>query len=219
MPSFEPLPQSYFERPTLKVARDLLGAYLVHETPEGTLAGRIVETEAYLSDDPAMHGWRAACNDEGFVLPIGRAADLFAEPGRSYVYLTYFTNWLVNVVTEPEGTAGAVLIRAIEAVEGIEQMRFARPAARRDRDLGSGPAKLAQALGITGKDWHGIDMTKPPLFFAAGDPVPDSEIVRTSRIGVNRGADLPYRFLIKGHPCVSPGVPSNIRLARKAERG
>lgn len=217
-----PLSRAFFARPTLDVARDLLGALLIHDTDDGRLAGRIVETEAYLADDPAMHGWKATFGADGFVQPEGRARDLFAAPGTAYVYKIYYTHWLLNVVTEPEGTAGAVLIRGVEPLEGEEQMAEHRPASiRRRRDLTNGPGKLTQALGIadapeaTRSRFHGADLTMPPLFFAEGDAVPDAQVERTSRIGISRGVDLPYRFLVAGDPFVSPGVPSDVRLAKK----
>ena len=222
----KPLGADAFARPTLRVARGLLGALLVYDDPEaGRLAGRIVETEAYLADDPAMHGWKATFGPDGRVEPVGRAADLFASPGTAYVYKIYYTHWLLNVVTEPEGVAGAVLIRAVEPVEGEEVMTENRPASvRRRRDLTNGPGKLTQAFGIgeapdaTRSRFHGADLTTPPLFFATGEPVPEAAVATSSRIGVSRGADLPYRFFVADSPFVSPGEPSDVRLARKAGR-
>lgn len=222
----DPLSRSFFERPTRTVARDLLGARLVHEIDGRRLAGRIVETEAYLADDPAMHGWKATFGPDGRVEPTGRARDLFAAPGTAYVYKVYYTHWLLNVVTEPEGNAGAVLIRAVEPVEGEEEMAENRPPSiRRRRDLTNGPGKLTQALGIaegpeaSRSRFHGTDLTAPPLYFEAGEAVPDSRVQRTSRIGLSRGIDLEYRFLIVGDPFVSPGVPSDVRLARTTRPG
>jgi DNA-3-methyladenine glycosylase len=210
-----PLPPAYFARPTLEVARDLLGCLLVHDAPEGRLAGRIVETEAYTQDDPALHGWKATFGEEGFVVPEGRAADLFAPPGTAYVYLIYYTNWLLNVVTEPEGTAGAVLIRALEPVEGVGAMRANRPAARRDRDLTNGPGKLTQALGVAGAAFHRTDLTRPPLYFAEPEGREPFEVETSSRIGIKRGVERPWRFFVAGHPYVSPGLPSDVAQARQ----
>ena len=219
------LAASFFARPTLVVARDLLGTVLVHETAGGRLAGRVVETEAYLADDPAMHGWKATFGPDGRVMPEGRAAGLFAAPGTAYVYNIYYTNWLLNVVTEPEGTPGAVLIRALEPVEGEEQMAENRPASiKRRRDLANGPGKLTQALGIaeppdaTRSRFHGTDLTRPPLYVERGEPVPDDRVAVSSRIGISRGADLDYRFFVVDSPFVSPGEPSDLRLARKTKR-
>ncbi|WP_420454971.1 DNA-3-methyladenine glycosylase [Rubrivirga sp.] len=222
-----PLSRSFFARSALQVAHDLLGAHLVYESPEdGRLAGRIVETEAYLADDPAMHGWKATFGDDGRVMRKGRAAGLFAAPGTAYVYKVYYTHWLLNVVTEPEGEAGAVLVRAVEPIEGEEAMAANRPASvRRRRDLTNGPGKLTQAFGIaeapdaTRSRFHGADLTTPPLFLAEGTPVADDAVETTSRIGLSRGIDLDYRFLVAGHPFVSPGEPSDVRVARKTKRG
>ena len=216
---------AFFARPTRTVARALLGALLVYDSPDdGRLAGRIVETEAYTEDDPAMHGWQAVFGDDGRVQRQGRAADLFAAPGTAYVYKIYHAHWLLNVVTEPEGTAGAVLIRAVEPVEGEAAMAQNRPAARRRRDLTNGPGKLTQALGIgeapdaLRSRFHGADLTRPPLYFAPGESVPEAAVARTSRIGISRGIDRDDRFLVAGHPFVSPGEPSDVRLARKTRR-
>lgn len=213
-----PLDRSFFSRPTLEVAPDLLGAVLVHEhLDDGLLAGRIVETEAYTDDDPAMHGWKATFGTDGRVLPQGRAADLFAAPGTAYVYRVYRTNWLINVVTEPEGTAGAVLIRALEPLAGEEAMSARREAARRQRDLTNGPGKLTQALDIAEATFHGRDLTTPPLYIAS-DGFARGDIDTTSRIGLSRGVDRPWRFFLAGNRFVSPGVPSDIRVARKTRR-
>ena len=214
-----PLPAAYFARPTLDVARDLVGALLVHEDPEaGRLVGRIVETQAYTANDPAMHGWKAEFGPDGFVRPVGRAADLFAAPGTAYVYKVYVTNWLLNVVTEPEGVAGAVLLRAVEPVEGEEAMVARRPPTlKRRADLTNGPGKLTQAFGINDGRVHGTDLTQPPLHFAEGD-VGTLPIATSSRIGLSRGVDRPYRFYVPGHPFVSPGEPSARRVARRTRR-
>lgn len=211
------LDAAYFRRPTLDVARDLLGSVLVYDHPEdGRLAGRVVETEAYTEDDPAMHGWRATFGDDGRVMPVGRAADLFAAPGTSYVYRVYRTNWLLNVVTEPEGRAGAVLIRGVEPLEGEGAMAARRPAARRRRDLTNGPGKLTQAFDIADGAFHGLDLTAGPLRFEGGSPPPS--VAASARIGLSRGVDRPWRFFEEGNPFVSPGVPSDIRVARKTRR-
>lgn len=210
----EPLDRAFFARPTLEVAPELIGALLVRELEGQRLVGRIVETEAYTQDDPALHGWKATFGDEGLVLPVGRAADLFAAPGTSYVYLIYFSNWLLNVVTEPEGVPGAVLIRAIEPLQGIEVMRAHRPAARRARDLTNGPAKLTQALDIAGGEWHGRDLTAPPLYFARAAEAPPCIIDTSCRIGLTRGIDRPWRFFERDNPFVSPGVPSDVKQNR-----
>src|SRR5690606_38420833 len=164
-----------------------------------------------------MHGWKAEFGPDGFVRPVGRAADLFAAPGRAYVYRVYYTNWLLNVVTEPEGTAGAVLIRAVEPLAGEAAMAEHRPPTlRRRRDLTNGPGKLAQAFGVDGRH-HGADLTRPPLYLAEDGAAPLPVAVST-RIGITRGIDRPYRFYVPGHPFVSPGEPSDLRVARKTRR-
>ncbi|MEM6784803.1 MAG: DNA-3-methyladenine glycosylase [Bacteroidota bacterium] len=222
-PPSPPLDAAFFTRPTLDVARDLLGRLLTYTRDDGAhtagtrIAGRIVETEAYLRDDPALRGWKAAFGPDGVVLPRGRAADLFAPPGTAYVYRVYYTNWLLNVVTEPEGVAGAVLIRALEPVEGQAAMQANRPASvRKSRDLANGPGKLTQALGVDDAAFHGTDLTRPPLCFEAGTPVADAAVATSSRIGLTRGIALPYRFFLDGHPCVSPGVPSDVKQRPRA---
>ncbi|MEO0560177.1 MAG: DNA-3-methyladenine glycosylase [Bacteroidota bacterium] len=218
---------NFFARPTLEVAPALLGKLLIHDHSEaGRLAGRIVETEAYTATDPAMHGWKATFGPDGRVQPIGRTADLFGPPGTAYIYKIYRVHWLLNVVTEPEGEAGAVLIRAVEPVEGLDAMRERRPSTlKRAVELTNGPGKLTQALGIaelassSPHPMHGSDLTTQPLFVADdGTPPPESP-ARSSRIGLSRGIELAYRFYVAGHPYVSPGVPSDIRVARKTGRG
>lgn len=212
-----PLSPDFFARPTLEVARDLLGALLVHETPSGRLAGRLVETEAYTQDDPAFHGWGLVDPATGLLRPEGRAYDLFGAPGTAYVYLNYGVHWLLNVVTEPEGVGGAVLLRGVEPLEGLDVLRAHRPGIGRVRDLTNGPGKLARAFAVDGR-MHGRRLTAPPLYLAAGRPVPAAALGTSTRIGLTRGADRPWRFFEVGNPFVSPGVPSDVALARRARR-
>ena len=217
--SLTPLGRAFFERPALAVAPDLLGRLLVHDDPAaGRLAGRIVEAEAYTVDDPAMHGWKATFGPDGRVQPVGRAADLFAAPGTAYVYRIYVVHWLLNVVTDPEGVPGAVLVRAVEPVAGLAAMQARRPPTlKRAADLTNGPGKLTQAFGLDGAH-HGADLTRPPLYFAddgfggTGAPPP---VATSSRIGIARGVDRMNRFYVPGHPFVSPGEPSDRRVARR----
>jgi DNA-3-methyladenine glycosylase len=207
----------FFRRETLVVARDLIGKLLVHETPAGRLSGRVVETEAYTQDDPAFHGWSIVDRETGFVRPGGRAYDLFGPPGSAYVYLNYGTYWLLNVVTEPEGVGGAVLIRAVEPIEGIDVMRAHRTTARRDRDLTSGPGKLTRAFGLDQR-FHGTMLTGPPLFFASnGQPSPPS-IATSSRIGLSRGVEHPWRFYMEDSPYISRGRPSDLAAGSRLRR-
>lgn len=212
------LAPSFFARRTLVVAPDLLGKLLVHDDPEaGRLVGRIVETEAYTADDPAMHGWKAEFGPDELVRPVGRAAGLFAPPGTAYVYQIYYAHWLLNVVTEEEGIAGAVLVRAVEPVVGEAAMQARRPPTLpRRRDLTNGPGKLTQAFGVDGR-FHGADLTQPPLYFA-DDGAPAPPVATSSRIGLTRGVDRMYRFYVPAHPYVSPGEPSDRRAARKTRR-
>ncbi len=210
----EPLSTDFFDRPTLDVARDLLGCFLVLDNGEGRCVGRVVETEGYTQDDPAFHGWGIVDRQTGLIKPDGRGYDLFARPGTSYVYLIYGMYWLLNVVTEREGVGGAVLIRALEPVSGIDRMYEGRPAARTDRDLTSGPGKLTQAFGID-KRHHGIMLTEEPLFFARDAKAEPCSVSTSCRIGITRGIDLPWRFFIEDNPYVSPGIPSDIAAERR----
>ena len=214
MRAYAPLPRAYFDRPTLEVARGLVGCWLVHEADGEVRAGRIVETEAYTQDAPAFHGWGLVDLQTGLVRMEGRAYDLFGVPGTAYVYRIYGAYWLLNVVTEREGVGGAVLIRALEPVRGLDAMFAGRPNARTVRDLCSGPGKLTQALGVTNAE-HGRDLTQPPLYFADPEPERRPEIAVSSRIGITRGTELPWRFYVPGSPFVSPGVPSDVAAARR----
>jgi DNA-3-methyladenine glycosylase len=206
----DPCTADFFSRDTLDVARDLVGASLVREAPEGRasgrLVGRIVETEAYTQDDPAFHGWNLYDEETGTVRGEGRAADLFSAPGLGYVYLCYGVHWLLNVVTEPEGTGGAVLVRAVEPVAGIDAMRDRR-GDRQDRDLTNGPGKLTEAFAVDDA-FHQADLTAAPLYFVAGSVSGDEAIATSSRIGISKGVERPWRFFIDGNRFVSPATPS-----------
>ena len=138
----------------------------------------------------------------------GRAAALFGAPGTAYVYLIYGRYWLLNVVTEPDGVGGAVLVRAVEPLAGRETMQALRTAARRDVDLTNGPGKLTQAFGIDDR-FHGVPLTEPDLFLADGPSVPDADVATSSRIGISKGVDRPWRFFVDNHPYVSPATPSD----------
>ena len=213
-----PLSPSYFARPTLEVAEALLGGWLVHDLPGGPLLkGRIVETEAYTQDDPAFHGWGLYDEETGTLAETGRGIELFGPPGEAYVYLIYGTYWLLNVVTEPEGIGGAVLIRAVAPDLSDEDartlMQERRAAARRDAGLTNGPGKLTQAFGIDGAH-HGQMLTAPPLYLAAapaGAEAPAHAVVTSARIGLTKGIERRWRFFYDEHPFVSPGTPSDQR--------
>lgn len=205
----KPLSTRFFRRSTVQVARELLGCRLVHDHPSaGRLTGRIVETEAYTQDDPACHASELAASVElssGEDQPRGR--DLFAAPGTGYVYLIYGMHWLLNVVTEPEGTAGAVLIRAVEPEGGVEFMDDRR-GVRQTEDLTNGPGKVTDAFDV-GEEFHREDLTSPPLYFTEGTPVEDHEVTQTSRIGISKAVERPWRFFIDGHSFVSRATPSD----------
>jgi DNA-3-methyladenine glycosylase len=173
------LPRSFYARSAVDVARDLLGKLLVH----GDTSGLIVETEAYLGiDDLAAHSAAG-------VTP--RTKVIFGPPGHAYVYLSYGMHECLNLVTEPEGIAGCVLIRALEPVGGIELMRRRRGKAR---DLANGPGKLTQAMAIT-RALNGADVTRGSLLVR--DTAERPEIAISPRIGITKSADLPLRFFIK----------------------
>lgn len=148
---------------------------------------RITETEAYLRDDPASHSFRG---------PTPRNAVMFGPAGCLYTYFTYGMHWCANVVTGDEGVGEAVLLRAGVALTGIDDMRAARPAARRDRDLTNGPAKLAQALGL-GRAENGVDLTTRPSPVSMVDDGhgPPARIVTTPRIGISKAVERPWRYL------------------------
>ena len=213
-----PLLAGFYDRPTLEVARDLIGKHLVRELPNGSrLVGRIVETEAYTQDDPAFHGWGIVDRETGLIKPDGRGFDLFGKPGTAYVYLCYAKYWLLNVVTEREGVGGAVLFRAVEPLEGHSEMYLRREAAARDSDLTSGPGKLAQAFDVD-KDLHRADMTAAPLYVEDPGETGGLPVKTSARIGITRGVELPWRFYVDGNPFVSPGVPSDIAAERRRKR-
>ena len=175
------------------MARELLGCVLETRTRNTRTAGRIVEVEAYLGrSDPASH---AAAR-------IGRTrrnATMFGPPGLAYVYLSYGVHWCLNVVTGGEDDPCAVLIRAVDPVDGLDVMCDRRG---RSRDLGSGPGRVGQALGVTGA-LDGHDLSAPPLRLLAGWPVAPSSIGVSPRIGISRAKKWPLRFYLLGNASVS----------------
>ncbi len=193
------LPPAFYERDTVTVARDLLGCLLVHREEAGTTMGWIVEVEAYLRDDPAAHSFRGE---------TARNRAMFGPAGHAYVYRIYGLHTCVNIVTGPAGVGEAVLVRALEPACGIDLMQ-----ARRGTDdplaLASGPGKLTQALGIT-MDLDGTSLSGGPLQVWSPESLPGrlpegwpGEIVRTTRIGITKAADLPLRFYLRGSRYVS----------------
>jgi DNA-3-methyladenine glycosylase len=184
------LRRAFYRRPTAEVARDLLGKVLVH----GDTAGIIVETEGYPGrDDLASHSAVGITN---------RTRVIFGPPGHAYVYLSYGMHECLNIVVEREGDPGCVLIRALEPIGGVDEMRKRRPGARSDRDLTSGPGKLTQALAIT-RAHNGVDMTSGDLIVRSSPKPENFEVVVTKRIGITKCADLPLRFVVKGNLFVS----------------
>ncbi|MBX4212158.1 DNA-3-methyladenine glycosylase [Candidatus Pacearchaeota archaeon] len=181
--------QEFFNRNTIQVAKDLLGCYLVSESKEGRTAGKIVETEAYLSDDPGSHTFKGKTK---------RNEVMFGPAGRAYVYFIYGAHHCINVVTQKPGVGEAVLIRALEPIEGIEIMRKRR---NKDdvKDLTNGPGKLVSALAID-KSCNGLDFNDRIKILERKEK---PKIIATTRIGLSQGKDLPYRFYIKDNPFVS----------------
>ncbi len=188
------VPRRFYERDVVKVARELLGKLLVREIEGKLLIGKIVEVEAYRGkDDPASHAYRGRTE---------RNKVMFGKPGFAYVYLAYGVNWCLNVTAEPEGEPAAVLIRAVEPLEGLEEM-MANRGVRNVRNLTNGPGKLTKAFKINGS-FNGWDMTKGELLYIAY-PVREEnfQIGVSARIGIKVGLDKPWRFFIKGSPFVS----------------
>jgi DNA-3-methyladenine glycosylase len=188
------LPASFYARPAELVAQSLLGTMLVHESPDGACAGRIVETEAYL-----------ACGDGGCHASVGmtpRNSVMWEAPGTVYVYVIH-THHMLNVVTGARGFPEAVLIRALEPVLGVELMQ-ARRARERPRDLASGPGKLTQALGVT-REHNKSLLDRPPLYVARGPEGRKGPVTATTRIGLRegRGHDLMLRYIYEDSECIS----------------
>jgi DNA-3-methyladenine glycosylase len=183
---------SFYARPVLEVARDLVGCVVSHAGSSGV----IVETEAYHDSEPASHA---------FVGLTPRTVTLFGPPGRAYVYRSYGIHALLNAVSEPEGVGAAALIRALEPLEGVELMRERR-GVQRLRDLCSGPGKLTQALAI-GLEHNGCDLERGPVVFSARPRAwRDVEIEVDKRIGITKAAELPWRFCAAGSPFLSRPV-------------
>jgi DNA-3-methyladenine glycosylase len=179
------LPREFYARDTVEVARDLLGKVLVH----GQTAGRIVETEAYLGlDDLAAHASRGITE---------RTRVLFGPPGHAYVYFIYGKHECLNLVAEREGDPGCVLIRALEPLAGIAEMKKRRPAARSVEDLASGPGKLTAALNIT-RRLYGADVTEGSLTVRESGSSEPFKVVATPRIGITHCSDWPLRFIVEG---------------------
>lgn len=214
VPPSAPFPVGFYDRDPRRVARELLGAVLECRTPDGLASGRVVETEAYLGPhDPGCHAVAGRTR---------RTWHLHGPPGVAYVYRIYGMYWCFNAVTLPEGVGSAVLVRAVEPLEGLTLQRARRGHPPRDRDLTSGPSKLCIAFGITGAldgaPLDGTTLDSPSLGGAPsggaslalrpGPPVADAEVVVTPRIGLTRGADLPLRYV------VAPGAAGGAYASR-----
>ena len=187
------LPREFYARETVEVAKALVGNHLVRVLGRTRVVGKIVEVEAYRgSDDPASHAFRGL---------TPRNAPMFGEPGHAYVYFTYGNHYCLNATTQKSGTPGAVLIRAIEPLEGIQFMRRRRPNASTTA-LTNGPGKLTKALGID-KSLNKIDLTEyGPLFITKGSGE-KPRIARSARVGIREGTNLPWRFYLSKNPYVS----------------
>jgi DNA-3-methyladenine glycosylase len=186
----DPLPAAFYDRPVLEVARDLVGCVVAH----GGASGVIVETEAYHDSEPACHA---------FVGVTNRTRTLFGPPGRAYVYRSYGIHALLNAVCEPEGVGAAVLIRALEPLEGVGLMR-ARRGLQQPEQLCSGPGKLTQALGIElGENDTPLTGAGPVAIHPRPDGWRDVELVAGPRIGITKAVELPWRFCARGSRHVS----------------
>lgn len=200
------LPRAFYDRPTLEVARDLLGKVLVHRRRGATTSGAIVEVEAYVGEsDPACHAAPG---------PTRRNAPLYGPPGFAYVYLNYGIHSLVNVVTEAEGSPAAVLIRALEPIEGVGTMRRRRARATKGRraidvsvlapeDLCRGPGNVTMAMGISLAD-NRLDLLGHRLFIEDRG-LSAGAVVWGPRIGIRVGIERPWRAYVDGHAAVSAG--------------
>ena len=192
------LPRHFYVRPTLEVARDLIGKVLVHQTRSGLASGLIVETEAYIGEsDPACHAAPGR---------TVRNAPLYGPPGIAYVYLNYGLHHLVNAVTEPEGFPAAILIRALEPLDGEPLMRRrrgtpARAAALPTASLCRGPGNLSQALGIS-TEQNRFDLTNSTLRIEDRG-LPPRDVIWGVRVGINVGQERPWRCSAVGSPAVS----------------
>jgi DNA-3-methyladenine glycosylase len=204
------LTRSFLDRPVPVVARDLLGRVLIGTSPEGVVAVRLTEVEAYRgADDAASHAYRGR---------TPRTQVMFGPAGHLYLYFVYGMHWCANIVTGPEGIASAVLLRGGEVVRGAELAAVRRPSVRRAADLAKGPAGLVTALGW-GPATNGDDLVGGPHQLRAGRPVPDGQVSVGPRVGITRAADLPWRFVVDGAPGVTVYRPGVRRRSRTTGMG
>jgi len=191
------LPQSFYDRSVHEVARELVGCVVRH----GETAGRIVETESYHMEEPACHAFAGVTE---------RTRTLYGEPGHAYVYFSYGVHSLLNAVAEPEGVGAAVLIRALEPVDGIEVMR-ARRGLERAEELCSGPGKLTQALDI-GLSLNGSSLVDGPIELLTREPgAREPRVVVGERVGITKAVELPWRFCDADSRHVSRPWPAAMR--------
>jgi DNA-3-methyladenine glycosylase len=191
-----PLPRSFYARPVVDVARDLVGCVVSH----GETAGVIVETEAYHESEPASHSYGGL---------TARSRPLFGQPGHAYVYRSYGIHALLNAVCDVEGVGAAVLIRALEPAAGLDTMR-ARRRLQRPEDLCSGPGKLTQALDVE-LDLNEADLTTGPILIASRPPEwQHVELIASTRIGITKAVELPWRFSARGSRSVSKPWPKGL---------
>jgi DNA-3-methyladenine glycosylase len=190
------LPRSFYDRETEIVAREMLGTVLECDTPNGLASGIIVETEAYIGEhDLACHAAAGRTM---------RTEPLYGPPGTSYVYFIYGMYWCFNAVTREEGLPSAVLVRALEPLDGVSLMHKRRPRIKKDIELTNGPGKLCTALGIDGS-MSAKSLQRKPLVIREGERVPDDRVEVTTRIGITRSADWPLRWIVRGNKFVSRG--------------
>ncbi len=207
------LPRSFFDRSPVDVAPDLLGCVLEHRSPEGLVAVRLTEVEAYTgSTDPASHSYRG---------PTRRNTVMFGPPGHAYVYQIYGMHFCVNLVCQPAGTAEALLLRAGQVVAGTEVAWSRRPTARTEAQLARGPALLCQVLAIDRRlDGTDVCTEDSPVRVRGPRPgdAPAPGTIRTGpRVGVTQAAEFPLRFWIDGDPTVSVYRPAAPRTRRKTQ--
>ena len=212
------LPRSFYDRPTLDVARDLLGKVLVHDRRGVRTSGAIVEVEAYIGEaDPACHAAPG---------PTPRNAPMYGAAGHVYVYLNYGIHWMVNIVTESQGSPAAVLIRALDPIEGVEVMRRRRGGPAMDQDLCRGPGNLTKAMGITQSE-NRADLLGPRLYIEDRG-LQMGSIAWGPRIGINVGKEHPWRAWVLAHSAVSraPGprrarepARPHVRAGARSRRG
>ena len=189
------LSRSFYLRDTLIVAPALLGKIFVLQRGRSLLTGLIVEVEAYLRDDPASHSFRGMTE---------RNSVMFWKGGHLYVYFTYGMHFCANIVTGAKGTGEAILIRAVEPISGIPIMKRRREMStvKNVRQLTNGPAKFAQAFGIT-REHSGIDLCTANCYILDSPVIPSHHIIQTTRIGISTAREMPWRWYIKDNPWVS----------------